>query len=188
MQYDRNHLHSNALASPVDAVGLHRTPNDGMFKKAVTQGSYKSRVGSQKAHHGHAVRFSTTQQKLSRHVHVSLCNRRGCPLRLQRDCTVFFACHYRDHRCFFIHYNLPGPEDAVWTLGLSGECLNIFRGTRQVLMQRNKHVWSLFLHILPYSNQIRTENAAETLNCPFFTLDFSKQNGVGCLLSNVKTL
>ena len=26
-------------------------------------------------------------------------------------------------------------------------------------MQWNKHVWSLFLHILPYSNKIRNENA-----------------------------
>ena len=34
-------------------------------------------------------------------------------------------------------------------------------------MQWNKHVWSLFLHILPSSNPIRTENAAKTLNCPF---------------------
>ena len=34
---------------------------------------------------------------------------------------------------------------------------------------------------------ISTVNAAKTLNCPFFTLDFSKQNGVGCVLSNVIT-
>ena len=68
-----------------------------------------------------------------------------------------------------------------------GRVLNIIRGTRQVLMQWNKHVWSLFLHILPYSSPIRTENAAKTLNCPFLTLDFSKQNGVGCVLSNVIT-
>ena len=42
-------------------------------------------------------------------------------------------------------------------------------------------------YILPYSNLIRTENAAKTVNCSFSTLDFSKQNGVGCLLSNVIT-
>ena len=34
-------------------------------------------------------------------------------------------------------------------------------------MQCNKHVWSLFLHILPYFNQIRTENTAKTLKYPF---------------------
>ena len=33
----------------------------------------------------------------------------------------------------------------------------------------------VILHILPYSNPIRTENAAKTLNCPFS----NKQNGVG---------
>ena len=38
---------------------------------------------------------------------------------------------------------------------------NIFWGTRQVLMQWKKHVWSLVLHILPYSILIRTENAAK---------------------------
>ena len=29
MQYDRKHLHSNAVVSPVNAVGSHRTPSDG---------------------------------------------------------------------------------------------------------------------------------------------------------------
>ena len=37
------------------------------------------------------------------------------------------------------------------------------------------------LVILPYSSPIRTENAAKTLNVHFLTLDFSKQNGVGCV-------
>ena len=45
-------------------------------------------------------------------------------------------------------------------------------------MQWNKHVWSLFLHILPYFSINRTENVAYTLKIPFLTLDFSKQNGV----------
>ena len=45
-------------------------------------------------------------------------------------------------------------------------------------------MWSLFLHISPYSSPIRTENAAKTLNCPF---SYTKQNGVGCVLSNVIT-
>ena len=35
--------------------------------------------------------------------------------------------------------------------------------------------------------QIRTENAANTLNCPFSYTGFLKQNGVGCVLSNVIT-
>ena len=41
----------------------------------------------------------------------------------------------------------------------------------------------VILAYLTYSNPIRTENAAKTLHCPFFTLNFSKQNGVGCVLS-----
>ena len=45
----------------------------------------------------------------------------------------------------------------------------------------------LFLHNLPYSNPIHTENAAKTLNVHFLTLDFSKQNGVSYVLSNVIT-
>ena len=45
----------------------------------------------------------------------------------------------------------------------------------------------VILAYLPYSSPNRTENAAKTLNCPFLTLDFSKQNGVGCVLSNVIT-
>ena len=66
---------------------------------------------------------------------------------------------------FFFHA-LPfaGSEDAVWRQGGQAEYSDIW-GTLQVLMQWNKHVWPLFLHILPYSNPIRTENAAKTLNC-----------------------
>ena len=41
---------------------------------------------------------------------------------------------------------------------------------------------------LPYSSQIHAENAVKTIKYPFLTLDFSKQNGVGCKLSNVITL
>ena len=41
------------------------------------------------------------------------------------------------------------PSDDIWTLGLAASCSNSFHWTRQVLMQWNKHVWSLFLHILP---------------------------------------
>ena len=60
-----------------------------------------------------------------------------------------------------------------------------FRGTWQVLMQCNKHVWSLFMHSLPYSNQTLLKHL--TLFVYFLALDFSKQNGVGCKLSNVVT-
>ena len=35
-------------------------------------------------------------------------------------------------------------------------------------MQWNKHVWSLFLHILPYSSPIRTENAARNIKLSIF--------------------
>ena len=74
---------------------------------------------------------------------------------------------YRDHTCF--------------------SCINICRVLRMLFEHEadrpsvqhhprdpasvyamiQKHVWSYFLHILPYFNQIRTENAAKTLNCPF---------------------
>ena len=45
-------------------------------------------------------------------------------------------------------------------------------------MQWNKHVWLLFLHILPDFSINSTENVAKTLNIPFLRIDFSKQNGV----------
>ena len=45
-------------------------------------------------------------------------------------------------------------------------------------MQWNKHVWSLFLHILPDFSINSAESVAKTLNIPFLTLDISKQNGV----------
>ena len=61
---------------------------------------------------------------------------------------------------FFHALKFARPEEGVWTRGWKAEYSNISRGTRQVWMQWNKHVWSLFLHILPYSNQIHTENAA----------------------------
>ena len=35
-------------------------------------------------------------------------------------------------------------------------------------MQWNEHVWSLFLHILPYCNPIRTENAAKNIKLSIF--------------------
>ena len=38
-----------------------------------------------------------------------------------------------------------------------------------------------------FCNPIRTENADKTLNCPFSYTGFSKQNGVGLILSNVIT-
>ena len=37
---------------------------------------------------------------------------------------------------------------------------NIVWGTRQGLIQWNKYVWLLFLHILPVSNLNHTENVA----------------------------
>ena len=39
--------------------------------------------------------------------------------------------------------------------------------------------------ILPDYHPDRTENASKTLNYPFLTLDFPKQNAVSCKLSNV---
>ena len=83
---------------------------------------------------------------------------------------------YREHTCFL--------------------CINICRVLRKLF----KHHWRdlasvnamkqtfviVILHILPYSNQIHTKIAAKTLNCPFLTLDFSKQNVVGCKLLNIK--
>ena len=45
----------------------------------------------------------------------------------------------------------------------------------------------LFLHILPDSNQNRTENIAKTLKYPFFTPSISIQNGASVKLSNVMT-
>ena len=41
--------------------------------------------------------------------------------------------------------------------------------------------------MLPYSNHIRTDNAAKTLKYHSFTLDFSRQNGVSYKLSNAIT-
>ena len=82
---------------------------------------------------------------------------------------------------------------ALTFAGSRGSCLNtrpigrVFKlrpRARQVLMQWNKHVWSLFLHILPEFSIHRAENVALTLNIPFLTLDFSKQNGVSV---NVRT-
>ena len=61
---------------------------------------------------------------------------------------------------FFLHKQLPGPEEAVWTRGRLAESFNIVRGTRQVLMQWHQHVWSLFLHILPDNSINSAENVA----------------------------
>ena len=76
--------------------------------------------------------------------------------------------------------------------GSLGSCLNtrpsgrvlkhLLRDLRQVLMHWNKHVWLLFLQILPYFNQIRTKVLLKHSNIPDLTVDFSKQNGVGCKL------
>ena len=68
---------------------------------------------------------------------------------------------------FFHALTFAGPRGCCLNTRPIGWVFNIIRGTRQVLMQWNKHVWSLFLHILPYSSSIRTENAAKTLTCPF---------------------
>ena len=65
------------------------------------------------------------------------------------------------------------------------ECSNIIGRTRQMLMQWNKHVWSLFLHNLPDFSINRIENVP--LNIPLLTLDFSKQNGLSVKLSNIIT-
>ena len=74
---------------------------------------------------------------------------------------------YRNHT-FFHALTFAWSVEAVWTLGRQPECSNISQGTRQVLMQWNKHVWSWFLHILPYSKPIRTENTAKTFKLSFF--------------------
>ena len=52
-------------------------------------------------------------------------------------------------------------EDAVWIGGRQVEYSNIIWGTQQVLMQWNKHEWSLFLHILPNFNLNGTENVTK---------------------------
>ena len=57
---------------------------------------------------------------------------------------------------------------ALTFAGSRGSCLN---------------TWPIFLHGLPYS----TENAVETLKYSFSYTDFSKQNGVRCMLSYVIT-
>ena len=60
-------------------------------------------------------------------------------------------------------------------------------GPGKCLCNEKKHVLSIFLHILLYSNQICTENAVKTLKNLFSYIGFSKQNGIGCKLSNVIT-
>ena len=69
-----------------------------------------------------------------------------------------------------MYQHLPGSKEGNWTQGRWGEYSNILGGTRQELMEWNKHVQSLLLHILPNSNQIRTENAFKTLDIHFLAL------------------
>ena len=65
---------------------------------------------------------------------------------------------------------------ALTFVGSRGSRLNtrpFVRETRQVWMQWNKHVWSLFLYILPDFNLNRTEHVAKTFY-PFSYTGFLK--------------
>ena len=67
----------------------------------------------------------------------------------ERVVRVFIFVQLTDKQCIITQ-----------SLGHQAECSNIVQGTQQVLMQWNKNMWSLFLHILPDFNRNRTENVA----------------------------
>ena len=90
------------------------------------------------------------------------------------------VCHFKQHynECHYVTL-LIGITHVFFS------CFNIFtrkvyereadrpnahtslEGPLQELMQLTKYVRSLFLHNLPYTNQIRSENAVKTLKYPF---------------------
>ena len=43
-----------------------------------------------------------------------------------------------------MHKTFAGRGEAGWTRGRQAQGSNIVRGTRQVLIEWKKHVWSLF--------------------------------------------
>ena len=59
-------------------------------------------------------------------------------------------------------------------------CINTCQIPREMFEHSSYHVWLLVLLILPYSNQIRPENAAKTLKKKLSYTGFSEQNGVSC--------
>ena len=81
------------------------------------------------------------------------------------------------------------PEEAVWT----GKGYKTCRPSFQTLSEgpgkckfneTGKHVWSLFLHILPAFNLNHTAKVASTLKYNLSYTGFLKQNGVSVKLSN----
>ena len=86
---------------------------------------------------------------------------------------------------------------ALTYAGSRGSCLNT-RPLGRVFKHRPRDPASVnamkqtcvivILACLPDFSINRAENVALTLNIPFLTLDFSKQNGVSVKLSNVITL
>ena len=66
---------------------------------------------------------------------------------------------------------------ALTFAGSRGCCLNtrpiggvfkhLLRDPASVNAMKQTCVIAIILHVLPYTKQIRTEKAAETLNCPF---------------------
>ena len=60
---------------------------------------------------------------------------------------------------FFHALTFVGSRGSFWTRDRQAECSNIFRGIRKVLMQWNKHVWSLFFPFLDSNLKNRTEKA-----------------------------
>ena len=85
---------------------------------------------------------------------------------------------------------------ALTFAGSRGSCLNT-RSIGRVFKHRPRDPASVnamkqpcVIVILAYlylNSAYRAENVAKTLNIPFLTLDFSKQNGVSVKLSNVIT-
>ena len=85
---------------------------------------------------------------------------------------------------------------ALTFAGSRGSCLNT-RPSGRVFKHHPRDQASVnamkqtcvivILAFLPGFSINRTENVASTLNIPFLTLDFSKQNGVSVKLSNVIT-
>ena len=79
VQYDHKHLRSNAVVSPVNAVGSQRTPtDDALFEHALKKHSDVA-VWSPYDRHSHAIRSPSTQLELRVRTQRSLSKRPSHP-------------------------------------------------------------------------------------------------------------
>ena len=91
---------------------------------------------------------------------------------------------YRDHIMFFHLLTFAGSQGSCLKTRPVGLMFkNHPRGLASVnAMKQTCDCVILILHFWSYSNQVVTENTALTLNIPFLSLDFLKNNEVNCKL------